>query len=169
VKQIDTILKAAAILNDRAIQFSIHIVGEPILEDDFEYLNEMRELVSNLHITNQVTISGGVAYEDVPELYRSVDVLINLSKTGSLDKVVLEAMASGIHVLTSNQAYKGIVSHPFFVKNNPQMIADSILQTTLQPPRDYSSFVMENHSLKELSAKIDAIVPMRDFDTERII
>jgi glycosyltransferase involved in cell wall biosynthesis len=45
-----------------------------------------------------------VPYRRVPELYRDAALFVSASRTGSVDKVVLEAMASARPVLTCNPA-----------------------------------------------------------------
>jgi glycosyltransferase involved in cell wall biosynthesis len=45
-----------------------------------------------------------VPYREVPAYYRRATLVVNTSLTGSLDKVVLEAMAMGRPVVTCNEA-----------------------------------------------------------------
>ena len=51
---------------------------------------------------------GPKTYTDLPEIHRSHSVFLNLSNTASLDKVILEAVFSGIPVVTCNQSGKEI-------------------------------------------------------------
>jgi len=51
---------------------------------------------------------GARPYREVPELYRRATLLVNASLTGSVDKVVLEAMACERPVLTCNESFEHV-------------------------------------------------------------
>ena len=51
---------------------------------------------------------GPVPYTEVANYYQNCDVFISNSRTGSIDKTVLEAMACQKPALTSNKAYAGV-------------------------------------------------------------
>ena len=52
---------------------------------------------------------GGVPGEDIPEFYGSADVCLALRSSPAMDKVGLEAMASGLPVVTNNWSYQGLL------------------------------------------------------------
>jgi glycosyltransferase involved in cell wall biosynthesis len=58
----------------------------------------------------RVTLHGAVPYRDVPALYRRATALVSASRTGSVDKVVLEAMACERPVLTCNDAFPRLLA-----------------------------------------------------------
>ncbi len=104
---------------------------------------------------DRVHFLGKVSHQKTPELYRDADILINLSDTGSIDKVVLEAMASGTKVLTSNGAFKEILADRYKTPKNKTELVDHI-KTLLSSPKDKElrEFVQNNHNLKALIPKI---------------
>lgn len=53
-----------------------------------------------------VTFLGGLTQTELRDQYRRAAYLIHTSETGSLDKVVLEAVACGLHVHTNDPALK---------------------------------------------------------------
>lgn len=62
-------------------------------------------LAIHLGITDRIFFAGGVPHAQLPELYRTFDISVNLSPTGGLDKAVLESMAAGLLTFVSNQGF----------------------------------------------------------------
>ena len=73
---------------------------------DKEYFLEIKALVDKYGLGSIVSFAGDVKPADMPAKYAASDISVNLTPTGGLDKVVLESMASGMPVLTSNAAFK---------------------------------------------------------------
>ena len=65
----------------------------------------MRETIARAGLEEHVHLHGAVPYREVPALYRSSTLLVSASRTGSVDKVVLEAMACRRPVVTCNEAF----------------------------------------------------------------
>jgi glycosyltransferase involved in cell wall biosynthesis len=65
----------------------------------------VRSEVARLGLEQRVAFHGSVPYLDIPARYRAVFALVSASKTGSVDKVVLEAMACRRPVVTCNDAF----------------------------------------------------------------
>lgn len=63
----------------------------------------MREVIS-LGLQGRVSFKSALPHVKLPALYATNDLLLHLSATDSLDKVVLEALASGCPVLSTNPA-----------------------------------------------------------------
>jgi glycosyltransferase involved in cell wall biosynthesis len=67
----------------------------------------------------KVTFLGGITQTQLRDEYRRAAKLIHTSETGSLDKVVLEALACGLPVATSDPALKPLESvDPSYVRQN---------------------------------------------------
>ncbi len=84
-------------------------IGEPLTDLDKKYFYEVREQVTELNLQDSVEFRGNALYRDMPKIYSESDCLIHLSETGSLDKVVIEAMATGCPVFSTNPATKEAV------------------------------------------------------------
>ena len=100
--------------------------------------------------------SAGVPHNDLPAIYQDSDLLVNLSQTGSIDKMVLEGMASGCLVLTCNEAFKPILPGKYlFEKKNPQDLAEKIVDL-MAAPKDGNlrEIVQKYHNLDDLIEKI---------------
>ncbi|MFH1426568.1 MAG: glycosyltransferase [Candidatus Kerfeldbacteria bacterium] len=65
--------------------------------------------VQTLGIEGSVIFHGNVAYDQLPALYRQSDVIVLPSLTEALGNVVLEAMASGVPVITTNTGARELV------------------------------------------------------------
>lgn len=162
VKHYEQLISAAAVLKKRNIPFEMTIVGQPLIARDEDYLRSLREQVSKNNLESRVHFSGAVPFRMVAGMYGDYDLFINLSDTGSLDKAVLEAMASGLVVLTANEAYRDIVPKQYFLTHDPEEIAASIIRASESEKISMREYVIKNHGLKSFIAKI-----MKSLDTSK--
>jgi glycosyltransferase involved in cell wall biosynthesis len=98
------VLEALALLRAEGLPARLEWVGSGLAHGDHAFGDQVRARVSELGIDGCVDFQGVVPYPEVPERYASCDVLINASHTGSVDKVVLEAMAVGRPVVSCNDS-----------------------------------------------------------------
>lgn len=76
------------------------------------YLNEQKEKLSQAGVDAQVEFLGKVDFDELPGLYRSMDIVCAVSRNEGYGLTPLEAMASGTAVLTSEAgAWKDIVEN----------------------------------------------------------
>ena len=75
------------------------IVGEPLFNDDHQYLRKLKQTASALKIEGRVIFTG--ARNDISAVMQSFDLLVLNSKVEPLGLVVLEAMACGTAVLAT--------------------------------------------------------------------
>jgi glycosyltransferase involved in cell wall biosynthesis len=132
VKSYEILIKAAKILRDQGEKnLKIDIYGGLGLPTQQSYFDSLVALVRETGLEGIVEFKGKQNYEQVQEQYREGDLFVNLSQTGSMDKSVLEAAASGTLVLTSNEAFlqplKKISPLLLFESNNPNDLAGKIL------------------------------------------
>lgn len=96
----------------------VQIIGAPGLKSQESYFQELKELVKEKQLQNNIKFLGAVPHNKILPYYRNADLFINLSETGSVDKAVLEAMACETLVLTSNEAFREILNDDrLFAKN----------------------------------------------------
>ena len=81
------------------------------------------ELSCELGIDGSVAFLGRISNEDMPELYRSADIVVNPSLVDNMPISILEALASGIPVVSTN-----VGGVPVLVEHGKTAI--------LVPPRD---------------------------------
>lgn len=111
VKRLETLVEAANRLYHglELRDLRVRIVGEAAPEDA-GYAEGLRRQVTLLGLEAVVTFAGPRPYDQVADEYRRADVMVNLSRTGSLDKAVLEAMACGTPVVTANEAFAAVLA-----------------------------------------------------------
>jgi len=90
---LDTVLQAVARLRERHPEVSLTLAGSGSQE------GALRRLAARLGVN--VTFTGRVAPEKMPELYRQADVLLNASVVDNQPLSILEAFASGLPVVTT--------------------------------------------------------------------
>jgi glycosyltransferase involved in cell wall biosynthesis len=105
-----TVMEALSILVAEGRDLRLDLVGGTLTVQDKEYETQVRERAARADIKDRVVLRGSVPYRDVARLYASASVVINSSHTGSLDKVVLEAMASRRPVLSCNEAVPPVLA-----------------------------------------------------------
>ncbi|MFQ6049624.1 MAG: glycosyltransferase family 4 protein [Candidatus Paceibacterales bacterium] len=158
IKDQKTLVKAMDILvNKMDIKdIKLQFAGSPIEDYEKEYSGQLKDLVQEKKLGNYIEFLGGILYKDMPQYYQNSDLVLNLSLTGSIDKVVLEAMASGNLVLTCNDSFVNILDNKYlFKKKDPQDLAEKIINLR-RAKRDESlrEIVIRNHSLDDLIDKV---------------
>jgi starch synthase (maltosyl-transferring) len=93
IKGLDVLVEATAILI-RARPVQVAIVG------DGPYRTELERLVARASLTDRIHLLG--RRDDVPRLLRSADVFVFPSRTEGLPNALLEAMAAGLPVVTTD-------------------------------------------------------------------
>ncbi|MEK7178087.1 MAG: glycosyltransferase, partial [Patescibacteria group bacterium] len=131
-----------------------------------KYLESLKKLASDLKIDEAVKFSGAVSYDKMSEYLQNAEILINAVPFGGLDKVVLEAMASGIIPLTSNSAFltvfpKSIAQNLVFkdddvedLKIKLKQVLDKKLYQDEALRYELRNIIVQNHNLDNLIAKI---------------
>ena len=144
--------------NDLIIQAAEHFPNEVLIVGDgperhhLENLAEQRSLVSRVHFL------GARTQEQLREEYQKAGMFIHTSETGSLDKVVLEALACGLPVITTSTILTGL---PVIqVQATPEAIAKEVLTTRHVDTQSLIAYVREHHSLTKL---IPAILTAMSF------
>ena len=103
-KDFETLLKAIRLLRDNRSDFHLVLIGRGVDS------KQMRDSVSQLNLTEQITLAG--VRDDVPEILTSADMLILSSKQESFGLCVLEGMAAGLPVIVSDlPALAELVEH----------------------------------------------------------
>lgn len=155
-KNLHILVEVAEILKSKNFNdFEIKIAGVPILESDKIYFEKLKNLIQEKKLDDRIEFVGSIPNKDIAEFYQSGDLFINFSDTGSLDKAILEAMACGLQILTSNEAFKDILKKENIADKNKKNIADKVI--SLAEGANISGLrecVVVNHNLDNLIIKI---------------
>lgn len=109
VKGYDILIKAIEILNKEGVNLKVNIVGGAGLFEQERYLSDLKKIVSEKRLERVINFVGAVANKDIINYLKSADLFVNMSSTGSLDKAMVEAMASRLPILTCNEAMKEVL------------------------------------------------------------
>jgi len=111
IKNLETLVKATEILvKKEKLEIKLEIIGQAPDQNGADYLEEIKQMIVDLGLNGNFVFSGNINHDFLPAKYREADVFINTSDTGSLDKTVLEAMATGLFVINSNYGFNGILA-----------------------------------------------------------
>lgn len=109
----------------------LRVVGAAITRQDRRYEAALRERLQRDRLEDRVEVLGFVPQAKIPAQYRRAFLHLNLSRTGSMDKTVVEALATGCPVLTSNDAFADLLAaYPQYRVHDdrPQAIAQRIVE-----------------------------------------
>ena len=98
-KNCDGLLRAWAMARSQLENYQVAIVGAP---SDEKYVASLHSLAAELGISGIVVFVGGVPLEETVQFYRAADVFVYPSLSETFGLPILEAMACGCPVVTSN-------------------------------------------------------------------
>lgn len=104
VKDYDTLLDAVELLGRRGLRVGARIVGGAHRPDEVAY---RERLIARARAMDRpdVEVRPGVPHHAVAPLYAEAGLFASCSRTGSLDKAMLEALASARLAVTCNEAF----------------------------------------------------------------
>lgn len=111
-KGLDLLLDALSAWN--AVSWQLTVVGDGADQSEQAYAARLRDRAFTLLGEKRVTFTGRLDPPKIAERLASADLFINLSETGSLDKAIVEAMASGCPVVSSNDAFRALAERGGF-------------------------------------------------------
>ncbi len=152
VKDLETIIRAFLELKKKDSTTELSIVGVPITAVDQLYRAKLANLAPSVHFTS-------FPYGEVFEHEYPYNVFVHASKTGSMDKAVLEALSAGLPVFTSSEAFASTIPGVTkFREGDPSDLAQKLLLASKRGEIVYTDrgreWVQEHHSLDRLITKI---------------
>jgi glycosyltransferase involved in cell wall biosynthesis len=107
IKDHPTLLRAVSLMQQRwGKLFRVVILGGPSSFQDEPYARSLHQQVKKLELTDSVSFEPPVPIASLPSWYRRCSVYVNMTPTGSGDKVVWEAMACGRPCIVANEGFK---------------------------------------------------------------
>jgi glycosyltransferase involved in cell wall biosynthesis len=156
IKNYEVLFKAAGILRDQGMNFHLTMIGEPVFSRDVEYEKDLKRMVAEMKLGNYISFAGKVPSRSLPPYYQASHIFVNLGKTGSLDKTIVEAMACGANVISSNEAAVKFLPKELIVGgSDSNELAEKIKEIS---KRDFGAelrdYAIKNHSLSNLVERI---------------
>ncbi len=172
IKGLETLIQAIKLVSESNGDINTRIIGQPVMPGDYLYLSKLKKLTLDLEIDKFVKFNGASLYKDMPGIYRDADISVNLAPRGGIDKTVLESMASGLLVLTSNEVfakYFGEYSGKLiFRQDDPIDLAKKIehlISLSLEDKQKISRFlvgsVREHHLLQDTIGRLSDLIKLK--------
>lgn len=154
-KRIDHMLDATAELVRRGRSVTLDIVGATVADADRAYQRELEKKIVELGLFDVVAFTGAVPHEGLPAALADHSIFLNMSETGSVDKAVLEALAAGLPVVTSNEAFAHGIPVAY-VAGGAGAVADAIIAAEATESEPLREFARERFGLAHLITRIMA-------------
>lgn len=124
------LLEAARILAEEGLEFRIRIAGEGSLRE------RLWQMAGDAHLAERLELSGAV--NDMAAFYRDLDIFVLPSLAEGLPRALLEAMAMGVPVVSSDVTGAGeVVEHELHgllvPTNDSPSLASAIRRLMTQP------------------------------------
>lgn len=163
VKNVGIFIAALERLSGEGIQFKADIYGDPTPGNE-KYAEEIRSAISPA-LSGKLKMHNGVTHDKTRDIYRAHAIFVNLTPSGSFDKTIGEAMASGCVVVASNNAVKEIIGKPFVPATAVEPCAHALGNALAMTERDCievgarnRSYIEEKHSLSLLTERLMGIL-----------
>lgn len=152
-KSLETLLDSIFEFKNEGENISLEIVGSPLSDSDVLYKNSLLQKIKDLGIEERVKIIDGVSHGQALIKIKEADVFVSASKTGSLDKAVLEALGTGVPAVTTNEAFKYLLLPFRLFIDSEESFSEGIKRAIFlseSERRELSKNIEENHSLSRL-------------------
>jgi glycosyltransferase involved in cell wall biosynthesis len=107
-KRVREMIEAVALANRKfGTEYRLNVYG-PTLPGDEAYADELERLLDRLDARDRIALNGPVLHERMPALLNGHWAFLNFAGT-ALDRSVVEAMACGLPVVSTNEAVAEIV------------------------------------------------------------
>ena len=166
VKDHPTLLKAAWLLRQSwGKPFRVMIVGGPAGPRDASYVRLLHGQVKELGLEDIVDFEPALRMEKLPFWYRRCTVHVNMTPTGSGDKVAWEAMACGRLCVVANEGFVqslgAYANQCLFRYGDPEHLAERLRWTLALPDNERARIgdffrreVVANHSIDQLAQNL---------------
>jgi len=99
---------------------------------DKNYISKLKSISKDLDIDKKIIWKGYIPYPELPNVYAENDILLLLSHSEGLPKVLLEAISCGLKVICSRSFYvSGFLNEIVewvYVEDDEEKIADQIIK-----------------------------------------
>ncbi len=165
VKRVDVFVKALERLHEQGVEFTADIVGDPT-DPKSNYAHDVRNAAATLALEGVIIMHPSVPNDRTRDLYRSHEIYVNLTPSGSFDKTIGEAMACGAVVVAQNEAVKAIVPHELFVRSDSTEDIVRALRSAFEQGenerRDLAqkerTYIVREHSLAHLLDRLQVVL-----------
>jgi glycosyltransferase involved in cell wall biosynthesis len=120
-KRVELLIAAVKILRVQGHDIHFTIIGGGLIEQ------QLRKTAIETGLSDIIELTGRVEAEKMPQLYRQHDIFISASMQEGMSNAMLEAMASGLPIITTRcEGVEELIEDNGFVVESPE--AESIAQ-----------------------------------------
>jgi glycosyltransferase involved in cell wall biosynthesis len=165
VKNLEILIEAAEIWDRETTHIPVHVYGNALLKDE-EYFSALKKKAEPLIKKSKIIFHGSIPNAEAPNIYRKYAIVANLTQSGSFDKTIIEAMASGTLVIASNKSFEDLLPTEYhtamvFEEKNAHAFAQKVAALVRLTPEEKAKIgaelrelVMNKHSVEHLSKRI---------------
>ena len=165
IKNVHEMIQSVALVRRLGVDVRLVLVGDAITDEDHAYRLSLQYLCRDLRLESAVEFQGAIPFRDVPICYRQAGLFLNLSDSGSLDKAILESMASGCIPVSRNEAFQQLaVEHglgELIPRPGPEGVAECVsallgldIRLRRRLRRRLRQIVVSEHSLDTLADRM---------------
>jgi glycosyltransferase involved in cell wall biosynthesis len=177
IKHVREMIQAVALVRGLGFDVRLALVGGAITGEDRAYQLSLETLCQELRLQNTVEFHGPVPFRNIRFFYRQAGLFVNLSDSGSLDKAILESMASGCIPVSRNEAFQELaVGHglcQLIPGPGPEGVAECMaglltvhVRRRQRLRRQLRDIVVGEHSLDSLADRI--VAHLREIQHSRL-
>lgn len=154
-KNLHTLVTILQTLNATA-KTKLLIVGAPLTSEHEKYKSKLEEQIKTCGLQDVVEFYGPVTQSQLPELLNKSKVFVTTAENGSLDKVMLEAMACGLPLVSMAEGSKVLPLGSAQVATTDDFVTEvsKVLESGNYHRKDFVSYIKDTHSLPVLIKKI---------------
>ncbi len=153
-KSVDLLIQAFALIHRQMPNTHFVLVGDGVQK------GYLKQLAADLGIAKNTHFLGEVDYAKIPSIFHSADVFVFASKTETLGKVILEALAAGLPTITLNiPPFKELISQGkdgLLVSYNAKRFADKTIE--LLQNNDLYTDISKNARIKAQQFSIESTI-----------
>jgi len=94
-KRVEILIDAVEILHREGCEVRFTIVGGGQMQQ------KLKQIISGKNLADIIELTGRIGAEDMPQVYRQSDIFISASMQEGMSNAMLEAMASGLPLITT--------------------------------------------------------------------
>jgi glycosyltransferase involved in cell wall biosynthesis len=168
-KGLITIIEAVARARSRGVDVRVRLIAPATTEEERRYRAALAQFIKGCDIREAVDLDGEVSPAEIPSVLRRSHALINNTASGSGDKVVFEAMATGRPVIASNASFQalleGLAPPAMFPPDDADVLASRIQELASRTTDQLAALGVElrrrvarGHSLDLWAEKVIATI-----------
>jgi glycosyltransferase involved in cell wall biosynthesis len=159
-KRVEQVLQVTKELLHEGVQCKTRIIGKVV---NSKYYQDLVAESRAYDLNRTVTFIESMPHNTLVDAYHSAKVFMNPSDNDGLDKVILEAMATGVIPITGNLSFKNILSqYNLFIQKGDVAEYVKRIRTLMELPDDeyekiavsLRALVVSEHNLDTLTKRI---------------